>query len=132
MVCISVLLGIGFIIFTIPHYIIGKYEPPPASLPALLCTPPIPNVTNSGACDERFIAEWYYLALFLIGQFIAGVGTIALFCFVPTVFQECVNPRLIPIFIGVWQGAVFVGPMISFAVSEPILELYVDIDKVCC
>ena len=129
--------GLGFIVFTLPHYIIDSYDPPPVSFPALLCTPaPLTTAavtngsTETGGCDEGFIAEWYYLALILIGQFIAGAGTVSLYTFPPKCFQESVSQKNIPLFLGIWQGAAFVGPMIGFAVSEPLLELYVDIDQV--
>lgn len=130
----GIITAIGFIVFTFPHYIIGKYEPPPATSPALVCTPPPPPLppnatTPASGCDEGFIAEWYYLALLLIGQFIAGVGSVSLFAFTPTCFQESVSEKNIPLFLGVWQSAVFIGPMVAFGISEPILDLYVDIDQ---
>lgn len=132
----GIITGIGFIIFTLPHYIIERYDPPEVSFPALLCTVPTPTsspangTTKSETCDEGFIAEWYYLALLLIGQFIAGVGSISLFSFSPSCFQECVREKTIPLFIGLWQGSTFVGPVVAFGLSEPLLELYVDIHQV--
>lgn len=130
-------LGLGFIIFTLPHYIIESYDPPQVSLPALLCNPAPPTtaalVNTTGAtssCDQGYIADWYYLALLLVGQFIAGIGTISVFAFPPKCFQESVSEKHMPFFLGLWQGAVFLGSMIAFGLSEPILELYVDIDQV--
>ena len=133
----TVFLGIGFIVFSLPHFIIDSYDPPQVSYPDLLCTPPAPTAspsanatTEAAACDKGLLVDWYYLALLLIGQFIAGAGTVPLYTFPPKCFQESVNQRFIPLFLAIWQGAAFLGPMIAFGVSEPILELYVDIDQV--
>ena len=72
----------------------------------------------------------YHLALILIGQFISGVGTIPLFAFPPAIFRETLKEKHIPMCLALWQVSVFIGPMIAFAISEPILETWVDITEV--
>lgn len=132
----GIVTGIGFIIFTIPHYIIEKYNPLPPSFPGLFCFPPPPTIApvanttvEPPTCDEGYIADWYYLALLLIGQFIAGAGTVPLYTFPPMCFEESVSKRFMPLFLGLWQGAAFAGPMIAFGVSQPLLEQFVNIDQ---
>ena len=126
-------------LFTLPHFIIGRYDPPDSSLPSLLCRKPESSNTSpaslnttvaSNDCEENLIADWYYLAIMLIGQFVAGTGSISLFAFTPTCFQESVSDKNIPIFLGLWQASTFVGPLVAFGISEPLLELYVDITQV--
>ena len=72
----------------------------------------------------------YHLALILIGQFISGVGTIPLFAFPPAIFRETFKEKYIPTCLAFWQASVFIGPLIAFAISEPILETWVDITEV--
>ena len=132
-------LAIGFFLFTLPHFIIERYHPPHSSVPALLCTKPDPLTTFSALlnttqvssdCDRGYIAEWYYLTIMLLGQFVAGTGSISLFAFAPACFQESVRDKNIPIFLGLWQAATFVGALVAFGASGQLLELYVDITQV--
>ena len=126
-------------LLTLPHFIIGRYNPPESSFPALLCIKPDASTTSSALlnstaaandCDQGHIAEWYYLAIMLIAQFVAGTGSISLFSFTPACFQESVSDKNLPIFLGLWQAATFVGPLVAFGISEPLLELYVDLTQV--
>ena len=95
-----------------------------------MCQQQAANSTKPENCDEGDIAAWYYLAIFLIGQFVAGVGSITLYAFTATIFQECVSDKNIPIFLGLWQLAMFAGLAIAYVLSGPLLELYVDIKQV--
>ena len=66
----------------------------------------------------------------MIGQFIAGLGTIPLFAFPPAIFRETFKAKHTPMCLALWQVAVFIGPMVAFAYSEPLLETWVDITEV--
>ena len=134
-----ILQGIGFVVFTFPHFVIGKYHPPDPSVPSFLCTnlnqsstvqSSMNTTTASEGCNEGFIAEWYCLTVMLVGQFIAGTGCVSLFAFSPASFHEFASHKNLPTFFGLWQASIFLTPIAAFGMSEPLLELYVDITQV--
>ncbi|XP_028402271.1 solute carrier organic anion transporter family member 4A1-like isoform X2 [Dendronephthya gigantea] len=138
----GIITAVGLVINAIPHFIIGEYKPPlpqnilcglpPGFAPPITNTTPVNGTGGGGpptACDSGDIAERYHLALILIGQFIAGVGSIPLFAFPPALFRETMKEKHMPMALAFWQVSVFIGPMMAFAFSEPLLETWVDITE---
>ena len=48
----------------------------------------------------------------------------------PAYFEENLSKKLSPIYIGMWNMAIYIGPLLGFALSDPLINLYVDITLV--
>ena len=53
-----------------------------------------------------------------------------MYSMVPAYFEENLSKKLSPIFIALWNMAIYIGPLIGFALSDPLINLYVDITLV--
>ena len=115
-------------LFTLPHYIAGRYHPPSTVDTSIkMCSL---NSTENNDCPEGSAVDWYYMAIFCISQFIAGAGILPMHSMVPAYFEENVNKKLSPIYIAFWDMSIYVGPLIGFGLSDSLTSLYVDITLV--
>ena len=120
--------AIGMFLFTLPHYIAGRYLPPSTVDTSIkMCSL---NSTKNNDCPEGSAVDWYYMAIFCISQFIAGAGILPMHSMVPAYFEENLNKKLSPIYIAFWDMSIYVGPLVGFGLSDSLTSLYVDITLV--
>ena len=73
---------------------------------------------------------WYYMLIFVIAQFIHGAGICPLYSLVPSYLDENVEPRQMPVYLGLWYLSTFIGPGIGVLLAGKFLGVYVDIGQV--
>ena len=123
--------GFGLILFTIPHLIIGRYDVPDfQSGNSGVCLSST-STSSSSSCDGKGRdAMWYNMMIFVIAQFIHGAGICPLYTLVPAYIDENVEPKQMPIYLGLWYVCGFLGPGLGTLLSGQLLSVFVDIDQV--
>ena len=125
------ILGFGLILFALPHFIVGPYKPADARS-SVFCL--IPNTTinqDAPECKAPSGGEWYYMMIFIVAQLIVGTGLAPFHSFLPVYLDENVDPKSMPVYLGIWYIFTFLGPGIGVFVAGRFLSIYVDIQQVC-
>ncbi|XP_028397690.1 solute carrier organic anion transporter family member 4A1-like [Dendronephthya gigantea] len=121
--------GFGVLFFTLPHVMIGPYHVPdfqPSKTGMCLLS----NKTSSSqSCDGDNGTMWYYMMIFVIAQFIHGAGICPLYSLVPSYLDENVEPKQMPVYLGLWYLSSFIGPGIGVLLTGQFLSVYVDIQQ---
>ena len=129
-------LGIGTLLSVLPHLIVGNYEPVStsgSSNQSGLCIPIAISSTNmtDTECKTTFDSEWYYMFIFVMSQILIGAGSTPPFSLGPAYIDENVHPRSVPVYIGIWYAATWLGPGLGFILGGHIAKIYIDITLVC-
>ncbi|XP_028408742.1 solute carrier organic anion transporter family member 4A1-like [Dendronephthya gigantea] len=122
--------GFGVLLFTLPHAIVGPYHVPDFEESETgMCL--LSNKTSSSStCDsDGSGSTWYYMMIFVIAQFILGAGICPLYSLVPSLLDENVEPKQMPMCLGLLYLCTFLGPGIGILLGGQFLSIYVDIDQ---
>jgi len=125
--------GIGCLLFSLPHLLIGRYHPDlnrgmsnNQSLPLCFANTSLGHASSS-TCFSGYGGNWYYLMIFSIAQMIMGAGTTPLYSLAPAFIDENVDPKSCPIYLAVFFGSAIVGPGLGFIVGGGTLSKWVDL-----
>jgi MFS family permease len=89
------------------------------------------NSSSSRSCDSNDSgAMWYYMAIFVIAQVIHGAGICPLYSLVPAYLDENVEPKQMPVYIGLFYLSALLGPGMGILLGGQFLSVFVDIDQV--
>ena len=122
----------------LPHLIVGEYHPivstsaNAASNQSAVGICVLTNATAGGSsgCVTQFDSEWYYMFIFIMSQILMGIGSTPLFSLGPAYLDENLHPRSVPVYIGVWYAATWLGPGLGFILGGYISTIYVDVTLV--
>lgn len=91
-------MGVGSLVFALPHFAAGPYSPEGdtgvATCPA----------NRSAACGHSASGLSGYRLVFMLGQFLHGVGATPLYTLGVTFLDENVKSSCSPVYIGEWGG----------------------------
>ena len=127
----SYILGSGSILFSFPHFIVGRYKPVDARSSGLCL---VTNTTiNQGPppCKVPSGGEWYYMMIFVVAQLIMGAGAAPLHSLLAAYLDENVEPKSMPVYLGIYYFFNFLGPGVGYLIGGKFLSIYVDIKQVC-
>ena len=123
------IIGFGVLLYALPHFIIGAYEPSLTGPRGPTCFSG--NITESEAkCSQKSDSRWYYMAIFVLAQLIMGAAVSPFYSLLPAYLDENVHPKHMPVYLGVWSFANFLGPGIGMIVGGKLLSTYVDLKQV--
>ena len=89
------------------------------------------NSSSSGSCDSNDSgAMWHYMVIFVIAQVIHGAGICPLYSLVPAYLDENVEPKQMPVYIGLFYLSALLGPGMGILLGGQFLSVFVDIDQV--
>ena len=129
-------LGCGSLLFFLPHFITEPYQPHghDGTNSSVLCGSDVagkPDATQ--AADDTAAAEdvieylrklkWF----FYFGQFLHGVGAAPLITLGTTVLDESVDRLSAPLYIGIFQTFLVIGPAIGYIAGGSSLSVYGEI-----
>ncbi|CAB3979608.1 solute carrier organic anion transporter family member 4A1-like [Paramuricea clavata] len=119
-------VGFSLVLFSAPHFMIGRYEPPAAVHSSQFC-----SSDNSSRCEDSdsITFSWSYFIIFLLSQVIAGAGGAPIFSLCIAYLDENISPKHTSIFIAIYYVSGFLGPSIGFVIGGQLLSTYVDIDQ---
>ncbi len=119
--------GNGALVFSLPHFIFGKYDAGRVTktsvLPFESCNNPMETVAD---CDAGNTGAY---VLFLVGNIIMGIGAAPLFMIGVAFIDDIVMPKYVSFHFGAFEVCVIFGPAIGFGIGSAFLGLYVDIGE---
>uniref|UniRef100_A0A8C6X170 Solute carrier organic anion transporter family member n=1 Tax=Naja naja TaxID=35670 RepID=A0A8C6X170_NAJNA len=97
------IMGIGSLIFALPHFTTSQYE--------VLFSEEIGTCSSnqSAWCSESVSTLSNYQFVFMLGQFLHGIGATPLYTLGVTYLDENVKSNYSPVYIGNWGGSL-IGP----------------------
>ncbi|MCL4148907.1 UNVERIFIED_CONTAM: hypothetical protein GTU68_028952, partial [Idotea baltica] len=123
------LMGMGSLLFSIPHFASPLYKDSNFQLEGsdedILCL--VPQATSSSRCGEKAEA-WLssFRHLFALGQFLHGVGASPLYTLGITFLDESVPVRTSSLYLGVFYAMAIVGPACGYVLGGQLLNIYID------
>ncbi|XP_028411530.1 solute carrier organic anion transporter family member 4A1-like isoform X2 [Dendronephthya gigantea] len=126
----GILLSISTLLYVLPHFMIGAYQPSLTGPRGPSCFSG--NITQSlgqGKCSLESDSRWYYMAIFVLSQLIMGAGTSPFYSLVPAYLDENVHPKHMPLYLGAWTFATFLGPGLGMIIGGKFLSIYVDLEQ---
>jgi len=127
----ALVTSLGCLLFALPHVLVGKYTPLQFETTGTGDTC-LFNTTGI-LRDEETCAEakgytaWKYMLVFIGAKLLLGAGTTPLFTLGPAYIDENVNPKVAPMYLGVWFTATFFGPGIGYVAGGSLLNVWVDL-----
>ncbi|KAM9102525.1 solute carrier organic anion transporter family member 4C1-like [Sarcophilus harrisii] len=119
----SFMMGLGSLVFTLPHFISGKYEL--ASEYKDTCPQTrIPNFCQRNITSSLSI----YLYVFILGQMMLGVGGTPLYTLGTAFIDDSVPTHLSSLYIGIGYAMSVLGPAIGYVLGGQLLTIYIDSD----
>lgn len=129
--CHSSISGFGALLYALPHFLIGAYEPTSQTGSMGFCYNGGETFTKSQMkCNLDSGSRWYYKAIFILSQLITGAGISPYYSLVPAYLDENVHPKSLAIYLGIWTCANFLGPGLGMLVGGKMLSIYVDLKQV--
>lgn len=130
----ALVTSLGCLMFALPHVLVGKYTPLQFSTTGtratcLFNTTGIPRDEETCAEAKGYTA-WKYMLVFIGAKLLLGAGTTPLFTLGPAYIDENVNPKVAPMYLGVWFTATFFGPGIGYVAGGSLLNVWVDLIQV--
>ncbi len=120
------LLGIGSLIFSVPHFASDLYQASAGTAPPTHCL----AANNSSCLDQQQPRESSSLsnfkAVFIFAQLVMGLGSCPLYTLGITYIDENSSNRMQPFYTGVFYAVTGLGPAIGFILGGQFLRLYVD------
>lgn len=117
------ILGIGCLLFALPHLLVGRYEPGSSTT----------NLCSSDSFPTNLIcksAVWYHIFVFVLAEVFIGVGATPVYILGTAFIDENVRHSTSGIFLGIMYAVATFGPAIGFLLGGEFLNIYVDIQQV--
>ncbi|CAB1335918.1 unnamed protein product [Coregonus sp. 'balchen'] len=115
-------MALGSLVFALPHFTTPPYQ---VSMPERtgVCTG-----NHTSPCHEREGGSLSsYRFVFMLGQFLHGVGATPLYTLGVTYLDENVKSSYAPVYIGIFYTAAIVGPAAGYLLGGYFLNIYTEV-----
>ncbi|XP_048177976.1 solute carrier organic anion transporter family member 4A1 isoform X2 [Corvus hawaiiensis] len=116
-------MGLGSLLFALPHFTTGQYE---ARLAAEVG---VCGGNQSLPCSQAASSLSGYRFVFMLGQFLHGMGATPLYTLGVTYLDENVKTNYSPVYIAVFYTAAILGPAAGYLVGGMFLNIYTEIGR---
>ncbi|XP_058892492.1 solute carrier organic anion transporter family member 4A1 isoform X3 [Kogia breviceps] len=114
-------MGAGSLVFSLPHFTAGPYE---VRVDEAVGTC---RANRSATCGGRASSLSSYQLVFMLGQFLHGVGATPLYTLGVTYLDENVKSSYSPVYIAIFYTAAILGPAAGYLVGGALLNIYTEI-----
>ncbi|XP_062316371.1 solute carrier organic anion transporter family member 4A1 isoform X2 [Osmerus eperlanus] len=117
-------MALGSLVFALPHFTTPAYQVSKRE-GAGLC-----SANRSSPClgrEGRGLSDYRYV--FMLGQFLHGVGATPLYTLGVTYLDENVKSSYAPVYIGIFYTAAIVGPAAGYLLGGYFLNIYTEIHQ---
>ncbi|XP_043971837.1 solute carrier organic anion transporter family member 4A1 [Gambusia affinis] len=116
------IMALGSLVFTLPHftappYLVSLQEQ--IGMCSANSTSPCQNKEGGGLSSYRFV--------FMLGQFLHGIGATPLYTLGVTYLDENVSSSYGPVYMGIFYTAAIVGPAAGYLLGGYFLTIYTEI-----
>ncbi|XP_019492785.1 PREDICTED: solute carrier organic anion transporter family member 4A1 isoform X3 [Hipposideros armiger] len=116
-------MGAGSLVFALPHFTAGSYQ---VELDQGVGTCP---ANRSVACGDSVSGLSSYRLVFMLGQFLHGVGATPLYTLGVTYLDENVKSSYSPVYIAIFYTAAILGPAAGYLIGGALLNIYTEIGQ---
>ncbi|XP_019609000.2 solute carrier organic anion transporter family member 4A1 [Rhinolophus sinicus] len=116
-------MGAGSLVFALPHFTAGSYQ---VELDQGIGTCPS---NHSVACGDSTSGLSSYRLVFMLGQFLHGVGATPLYTLGVTYLDENVKSSCSPVYIAIFYTAAILGPAAGYLIGGALLNIYTEIGR---
>ncbi|NWH15306.1 solute carrier organic anion transporter family member 4A1 isoform X1 [Grus americana] len=116
-------MGLGSLLFTLPHFTTGRYEVRSAAEVGIC------GENQSLPCTQAASSLSGYRFVFMLGQFLHGMGATPLYTLGVTYLDENVKTNYSPVYIAVFYTAAILGPAAGYLVGGMFLNIYTEIGR---
>ncbi|XP_029012840.1 solute carrier organic anion transporter family member 4A1 [Betta splendens] len=116
------IMALGSLVFALPHFTAPPYQ---VSLPERtgVC-----SGNRTGPCEDKEAGGLSgYRFVFMLGQFLHGMGATPLYTLGVTYLDENVKSSYAPVYIGIFYTAAIVGPAAGYLLGGYFLNLYTEL-----
>ncbi|XP_056589569.1 solute carrier organic anion transporter family member 4A1 [Triplophysa dalaica] len=117
------ILALGSLVFALPHFTTPAYQVR-VSEHMGLCSA---NHTETCVGEEGGLSAYRFV--FMLGQFLHGMGATPLYTLGVTYLDENVKSNYAPVYIGIFYTAAIVGPAAGYLLGGIFLNIYTEIDQ---
>ncbi|KAM8945750.1 solute carrier organic anion transporter family member 4A1 [Pelodytes ibericus] len=117
------IMGIGSLVFALPHFTTIMYVVN-LSEDTGVCHS---NQTQLFAESASSLSNYRYI--FMLGQFLHGIGATPLYTLGVTYLDENVKSSYSPVYIGIFYTAAIVGPAVGYLLGGFLLNMYTEINN---
>ncbi|XP_009977638.1 PREDICTED: solute carrier organic anion transporter family member 4A1 [Tauraco erythrolophus] len=116
-------MGLGSLLFALPHFTTGRYEVRSAAEVGIC------GGNQSLPCTQAASSLSSYRFVFMLGQFLHGMGATPLYTLGVTYLDENVKTSYSPVYIAVFYTAAILGPAAGYLVGGMFLNIYTEIGR---
>uniref|UniRef100_A0A7N5KL47 Solute carrier organic anion transporter family member n=1 Tax=Ailuropoda melanoleuca TaxID=9646 RepID=A0A7N5KL47_AILME len=116
-------MGAGSLVFALPHFTAGAYEVEGAEGVGTC------GANRSVACRDSASGLSGYRLVFMLGQFLHGVGATPLYTLGVTFLDENVKSSYSPVYIAVFYTAAILGPAAGYLLGGALLNIYTEVGR---
>ncbi|XP_070657426.1 solute carrier organic anion transporter family member 4A1 isoform X4 [Bos indicus] len=116
-------MGAGSLVFALPHFTAGRYE---VQMDEVVGTC---WANHSSTCKDGASGLSSYRLVFMLGQFLHGMGATPLYTLGVTYLDENVKSSYSPVYIATFYTAAILGPAAGYLVGGALLNIYTDISQ---
>uniref|UniRef100_A0A7N9AUG8 Solute carrier organic anion transporter family member n=1 Tax=Mastacembelus armatus TaxID=205130 RepID=A0A7N9AUG8_9TELE len=116
------IMALGSLVFALPHFLTPPYYVSLIEQTGICSgnhTSPCQNKEGGGLSSYRFV--------FMLGQFLHGVGATPLYTLGVTYLDENVKSSYAPVYIGIFYTAAILGPAAGYLLGGYFLNIYTEI-----
>ncbi|KAM5245927.1 solute carrier organic anion transporter family member 4A1 [Ctenodactylus gundi] len=117
-------LGAGSLVFALPHFIAGHYRPVEVDEGVGMCL-----ANQSVACADSTSSLSNYQLVFMLGQFLHGMGATPLYTLGVTYLDENVKSSYSPVYIAIFYTAAILGPAAGYLIGGAMLNIYTEVGQ---
>ncbi|XP_048860331.1 solute carrier organic anion transporter family member 4A1-like isoform X1 [Brienomyrus brachyistius] len=117
------IMALGSLVFALPHFTTPTYQVSMAEQTSLCLN------NRTGPCHENRSGLSSYRFVFMLGQFLHGVGATPLYTLGVTYLDENVKSSYAPVYIGIFYTAAIVGPAAGYLLGGIFLNMYTEIHE---
>ncbi|KAM6298855.1 solute carrier organic anion transporter family member 4A1 [Aegotheles albertisi] len=116
-------MGLGSLLFALPHFTTGRYEARSVAEVGIC------GGNQSLPCSQAASSLSSYRFVFMLGQFLHGMGATPLYTLGVTYLDENVKTNYSPVYIAVFYTAAILGPAAGYLVGGMFLNIYTEIGR---
>ncbi|XP_026777172.3 solute carrier organic anion transporter family member 4A1 [Pangasianodon hypophthalmus] len=119
------IMALGSLVFALPHFTTPDYQPRVLEHTGLC------SANQTEECgDDKGSGLSLYRYIFMLGQFLHGVGATPLYTLGVTYLDENVKSNYAPVYIGIFYTAAIIGPAAGYLLGGFFLNIYTEIGQI--
>ncbi|XP_030068374.1 solute carrier organic anion transporter family member 4A1 isoform X2 [Microcaecilia unicolor] len=117
----ALIMGIGSLVFALPHFATSIYEVNFSEKMGMCYS----NSTEK--CSESASSLSKHRFVFMLGQFLHGIGATPLYTLGVTYLDENVKSNYSPVYVGIFYTAAIIGPAVGYLAGGRFLKTFTEI-----